>query len=555
MADDPPEEGFCIDAWGFEDRIELDSRLVCSLGDLGFSRPTDVQLRSIPLIYEAKNVYMQCRTGSGKTAAYLIPVIERIFRSTDQGVKALVLAPTRDLSWQITSCAERLLAYSEVKVVDLCKFSETRGHEVRRGDFSIVVATPTKALSFVKKKYIDPKRGLDIVVLDEADLILSYGYQDDTRELLSLIPRGYQICMASATLNADLGTLSGIALKDLEIVRLDSVSKDTKVRHYYVISNKQDRYLYLCYVLKFRMNPFGSGKTIIFVKDTDEGYRLRILLNLFGIRCCSLNPNLPIESRAHIIQEFNKGIYDYIVAVDQHASAMTGITEPSVNSKITDRAALNYGSARGMDFKRVDSVINFDFPLDSVSYIHRAGRTGRALYKKGCVLSFFIAPSALNSTDLDAELKGTALLDVISACKSRNIMLEPFSFCSDDMEPFRYRVENTLRAVNKRAVKYAKIAEIKTEILNSEKLKSLLESDTRLLSSLRHDSSLVAAKVEMELSHVPKYLLPKCLSSQAISKKSTSSCVGALSHVRTNAKRYRKHKKPHLDPLKSFKCT
>lgn len=553
MDKDQVENSFDAAEWSFDSKVDLDPRLLCSLSDMCFHKPTDVQKRSIPLIYEGKNVYMQCRTGSGKTAAYLVPIIERLLQMEGQGVRAMILVPTRDLSWQITDCVERLTKYCEIKAVDLCKFVECRGDEINKRGFSIVVSTPAKALSYMKRSFLDFKGGLDFIVLDEADLILSYGYENDTREVLSLVSKGYQICLASATLGMGLCKSIGISLKDLAMVQLDSPDSGSKVRHYYVLCDRKDRYLHLCYILKFRMNPFGSGKTLIFVNTIDEAYHLRVLLELFGVRCCSLNPNLPIESRIHVIREFNKGVYDNIIAVDQHARTIGEYkgTDPA-STTTQQRIALSYGAARGIDFRRVDSVINFDFPLDSGSYIHRAGRTGRAPYGKGVVLSFFDTRPTFNPMDLDLELKDTPFIDVISACKSRNILLDHFPLNSEDLEPFRYRVENTLRAVTKRAIKYAKVTEIKNEILNSKKLKSLLESDTRLLSSLRHDSSLTSVKVESNISHIPKYLLPKSLATQAFPPNSLSSRAGSLSGARMKSKR--KRGKQSLDPLKSFKC-
>ena len=157
-----------------------------------------------------------------------------------------------------------------------------------------------------------------------------------------------------------------------------------------------DKFLLTYFLLKLKVHPFGTGKTILFLNEIDRSFKLKLFLEQFGIKSCVLNSELPIKSRLHIVQEFNRGVYDILIATDQGRELMgekddvddtTESRDKKRNEKRKDD--VEYGVSRGMDFQNVQAVINFDLPLSSRAYIHRVGRTARGVGNKGVSLSFF----------------------------------------------------------------------------------------------------------------------------------------------------------------------
>jgi ATP-dependent RNA helicase DDX56/DBP9 len=284
-----------------------------------------------------------------------------------------------------------------------------------------------------------------------------------------------------------------------------------------------------------------KGKCIIFVGDIDRSYRLKLFLEQFGLRSCVLNSELPVNSRIHIVDEFNKNIYDIIIATDEHESfgeeddpkensidevsqRQIGIehTNGGVHSKKLPKSAASkkrkttkkdkeYGISRGIDFKNVACVLNFDLPTSSRAYTHRIGRTARA-GNTGMALSFVIPKDQYRqhkSTSFPTTEHDEAILSKITqhqAQKGKD--LHPYHFDMKQVDAFRYRMGDALRAVSRIAIREARTRELRQELLKSEKLKRHFEEHPDDLHHLRHDGELRAAKVQPHLKHVPDYLLP-----------------------------------------------
>lgn len=309
----------------------------------------------------------------------------------------------------------------------------------------------------------------------------------------------------------------------------------------------EDEKFLLTYVI-FKLQLI-KGKCIIFVGDIDRSYRLKLFLEQFGIKSCVLNSELPVNSRIHVVQEFNKGVYDIIIAADDQEvigettkktsqqSRQSDIAEgreESASSKHDSKAddqdsdedepkeqsgkrrkksgkGKDYGISRGIDFKDVACVLNFDLPTSAKSYTHRIGRTGRA-GKAGMALSFVIPsdqfgkhkPTSFSSAKHDEAV----LHKIIKRQAKLNREVKPYHFDPKQVDAFRYRMSDALRAVTRLAIEEARAREIRQELIKSEKLKRHFEDNPEELRQLRHDGELRAARVQPHLKHVPDYLLP-----------------------------------------------
>ncbi|KAF7770611.1 hypothetical protein Agabi119p4_6585 [Agaricus bisporus var. burnettii] len=313
----------------------LDARLLRALADMGFARPTLIQARAIPLaLDEHRDILARARTGSGKTAAYCLPIIQKILLRKGKGkdkavedagegalnqTKALILVPTRELAEQVTSFLKGATKYCDKDVVVINVASGTTAHLQRlllSDHPDVVVATPSRALALLQAKTLSLS-ALDTLVIDEADLILSYGHDHDIRQIFSgsYLPKVHQSFLMSATMTEDVEMLKGITLRNPAILKLEEAEDEAaSLSQYAVQCSEVDKFLLTYVILKLKL---VKGKCILFVNDVDRCYRLKLFLEQFSIKSCVLNSELPLNSRYHTVQEFNKGVYDYIIATDE----------------------------------------------------------------------------------------------------------------------------------------------------------------------------------------------------------------------------------------------
>jgi ATP-dependent RNA helicase DDX56/DBP9 len=327
------------------------------------------------------------------------------------------------------------------------------------------------------------------------------------------------------------------------------------------------------------------------VGDIDRCYRLKLYLEQFGTKSCILNSELPVNSRIHVVEEFNKGVYDIIIASDEHevlgdedtpkveealdeAKGVNGDKEgadeaqpetqpPSKKKRKIAKKDKEYGVSRGIDFKNVACVLNFDLPTSSKSYTHRIGRTARA-GQTGMALSFVVPaelyrkhkPTSIESAKDDEKI----LAKIVKHQAKKEKEVKPYNFDMKQVEAFRYRMGDALRAVTKVAIREARTRELRQELMKSEKLKRHFEENPGDLHHLRHDGELRPARVQSHLKHVPEYLLPK-------GGKKGITDVGFVSIRKATENRIRKARMANKgkgrgkkangrksDPLKTFKA-
>lgn len=380
-----------------------------------------------------------------------------------------------------------------------------------------------------------------MLIIDEADLVFSYGYEHDLKSLLSHFPKIYQSFLMSATLSEDVTALKKLVLHNPVILKLQEsqLPSDDKLTQYFIKCEMEEKFLLIYTLLKLRL---VQGKTILFVNGIDRCYRLKLFLEQFSIKACVLNSELPHNSRLHIVEEFNRDIYDNIIASDE--SVFDAVATPSANvkKKTKRKKDKEYGVSRGVDFQGVENVINFDFPTAVDAYIHRVGRTARG-DNDGTALSFVTANDYKMLKKAEEELTKEFIGE-------KKEIFKPYQFKMEEIEGFRYRAQDALRAVTKSAVKEARLKEIKSEILNSEKLKAYFEDNPRDLQVLRHDKDLHPTRIQPHLKNVPEYLVPPTLrpSMAKSSRKRRRPFISSQKNPHTAHSKKRK-----MDPLKSFK--
>ncbi|KXN89391.1 ATP-dependent RNA helicase dbp9 [Leucoagaricus sp. SymC.cos] len=558
----------------------LDSRLLRALADMRFARPTLIQARAIPLaLDEHRDILARARTGSGKTAAYCLPVVQKILLSKGKGkdgasgdtsdvTRALILVPTRELAEQITAFLRGVVRYCDKDVVVINVASGTTAHlqRVLLSDHpDIVVATPSRALSLLQSKTLSLS-AIDSLVIDEADLILSYGHDNDVRQIFSgaYLPKVHQSFLMSATMTEDVEMLKGLTLRNPAILKLEEDEDEAaSLSQYAVRCSEVDKFLLTYVILKLKL---VSGKCILFVNDVDRCYRLKLFLEQFSIKSCVLNSELPLNSRYHTVQEFNKGVYDYIIATDEvvnfgsvtptqredpdkatseeedegeEEEALADLklkrkrplsppppsrkrqkqqpegqgTKSSKKTKGKHKSDKEYGVTRGVDFVDVACVLNFDLPTSARSYTHRVGRTARA-GRTGMSLSFIIPRAEWGKNKVvgclpSAQNDERIFKRIEKQQAARGSQIKEYKFDMHQVEAFRYRMEDALRSVTRAAIREARIKELKNELLNSDKLKAYFEDNPLDLEHLRHDKALRPARVQPHMKHIPRYLLPK----------------------------------------------
>ncbi|XP_063364006.1 probable ATP-dependent RNA helicase DDX56 [Cydia amplana] len=493
--------------------MELDDRIIKAIAQLAWSEPTLIQETAIPLLLEGKDVLMRARTGSGKTAAFTIPVIQKILHlnntSKHQCIRALILSPSKELCGQIASVIADLTlkCAREVRCIDISANGDMQTQKALLSDKpDMVVATPSRALAHLKTGNMRLKEDLAMLVVDEADLVFSFGYEDEIKELLGHLPKIYQAVLASATLSDDVLSLKKIVLRNPVTLKLEEpeLAAGAKLQHYHVHAEEDDKAAILYALLKLNLI---RGKSIIFVRTVDRCYKLKLYLEQFKIGSCVLNSELPAAVRCLSVEQFNRGRYQIIVASDEKAlekpdGGILPLEERKPKKQASKRRRdKESGVSRGIDFRHVANVINFDFPLDVHAYVHRAGRTARG-HESGSVLSFVSIREKPLMAAVEAHL---------SAGGKGNKVLQKYEFALEEVEGFRYRSRDAWRAVTRVAVREARLQEIKRELINCKKLQGYFSDNPAELAALRRDRALHTVRPQPQLAHVPDYLLPAAL--------------------------------------------
>lgn len=341
--------------------LGLSPAIMKALDAVGYERPSPIQARTIPLILEGRDVLGQAQTGTGKTAAFALPLLSKI-DLTQKKPQVLVLAPTRELAIQV---AEAFQTYAQAlkgfHVLPVYGGADFRGQleGLRRGSH-VVVGTPGRVMDHMRRGTLDLSE-LKAIVLDEADEMLRMGFIDDVQWILEQAPVERQVALFSATMPPPIRKIANQHLKNPEQVTIEqkTASAETIRQRYWPVRgvNKLDA---LTRILE--AEPFTG--MIIFVRTKTLTVELADRLNARGFAASPLNGDMSQQLREKTVDKLRKGTLDILVATDV--------------------------AARGLDVERISHVLNYDIPYDVESYIHRIGRTGRAGKQGDAIL--FVAP-------------------------------------------------------------------------------------------------------------------------------------------------------------------
>jgi len=344
------------------EHYQIAPELKRSLEELNFRRPTDIQHKAIPPILAGEDVLAIAQTGTGKTAAFAIPIIQLIHekkeRSYPQGISCLVMVPTRELALQITKTFEGICKYTRVR--PFCVFGgveqDPQIAKLEKG-IDILIATPGRMFDLVSQGYIELSY-LDTLVLDEADHMLDLGFYGDIQQLLRFLPRTRQTLFFSATINEKIKDLAYSLVRKpirIQISPKDPVSKN--IDHSVTHIEMDDKRFFLERLIK--ENP--DSKILVFVRTKVRAERICKAMERVNLICGTIHGDKDQQERIDALKQFYEGTLKVLIATDV--------------------------TARGIDIPNVNYVVNYDLPDVPENYVHRVGRTGRGV-QRGIAVSF-----------------------------------------------------------------------------------------------------------------------------------------------------------------------
>src|SRR4030067_1346041 len=327
--------------------LPLSMEVLRSIEELGFENLFPIQAQAITPLLEGKDVIGQAQTGTGKTAAFGIPMVERLNPEV-KGVQGLVLVPTRELAVQVAEHIDHIGKYAKLRVIPVYGGEpiQRQIHALARG-VQIVVGTPGRLIDLLDRRILNLS-SVTTVVLDEADRMLDMGFIEDIEYIMAQVPSNRQTSLFSATIAQTVMRLCNRYMRNPQKIL---VSKDeialTQMNQYYMVVNQNDKYEGLCTIL----NENHIGQAIIFCRRRTDTDILSEKLRNNGFDAKPLHAGLTQPQRDHVVDLLRKGHLKFLVATDV--------------------------AARGLDLLGVTHIINYDVPMEALVYFHRIGRTAR----------------------------------------------------------------------------------------------------------------------------------------------------------------------------------
>lgn len=329
--------------------FSLDPRIEGGITGAGYITPTPIQEKAMPLVLQGLDILGLAQTGTGKTAAFILPILQKLLKGPRRRIRALILAPTRELAEQIYQSAVELGAKTGIRSVAVYGGvgKNPQLAAVKRG-VEIVVACPGRLLDHLGEKAIDLSQ-VEVLVLDEADRMCDMGFLPDIRRILTHLPADRQTLFFSATMPEEIRRLADSILKDPQTVQIGTIAPAETVSHalYPVPGDLKKPLLFAI------LEKTATGRVLIFTRTKHRAKSLATQLSKQNYRVAALQGNMSQNGRLDSINGFRSGKYDMLVATDI--------------------------AARGIDVSEVTHVINYDMPDTVDAYTHRIGRTGRAL--------------------------------------------------------------------------------------------------------------------------------------------------------------------------------
>ena len=353
----------------------LDTRIMRAIAEMGFEQPSPIQAQSIPIAVEGKDMIGQARTGTGKTASFGIPMLQRI-NPKDKSLQAIVLCPTRELAIQSANEIRKLAKFLHgIKVLPIYGGQEI-SKQIRslKGGVQIVIGTPGRVMDHLRRHTLKPQT-VDIVVLDEADEMLNMGFREDIETILGQLPEERQTMLFSATMPKPILEIAKRYLHEPEIVKV--IQKELtvpKIEQYYYEVNPRKKNE----VLSRLLDMYDPSLSLVFCNTKRKVDELVADLKGRGYFAEGLHGDMKQSQRDRVMNGFRNGRTDILVATDV--------------------------AARGIDVDDVEAVFNYDVPQDDEYYVHRIGRTGRA-GREGRALTLVVGKEIYKLKDIQRYCK------------------------------------------------------------------------------------------------------------------------------------------------------
>lgn len=357
------------------EKYNFDPKVKRGLSDLEFKRPTDIQYKSIPNILKGEDLLAIAQTGTGKTAAFAIPIIDILQSKKNKttGVKCLVLAPTHELAMQIDEVFKKIAKYTSLRTaVVIGGVDQAPQIEQLKKGVDVVIATPGRMFDLISQGYLETSK-VEILVLDEADYMLALGFIKDIKQLMYKLPKRRQTLFFSATINDKIKKIA-YSLVRQSAIRIQLSPKDPvakNIEHGVIFMDMDHKRYFLERVVT--ENP--EAKILAFVRTKVRAERVMKAMGRVGIEALTIHGDKDQEERTQVLQQFRSGTSNLLIATDV--------------------------TARGIDIPAIQIVINYDLPDEAENYVHRVGRSGRGK-NKGFAYSF----CAEEEKEVLAEIQG-----------------------------------------------------------------------------------------------------------------------------------------------------
>ncbi|MFC4388152.1 DEAD/DEAH box helicase [Gracilibacillus marinus] len=432
-------------------QLGISDSIMKALEKMGFEEATPIQAQTIPLGIAGKDVIGQAQTGTGKTAAFGIPMIEKIDTSVRK-IQGLVVAPTRELAIQVSEELHKLAKIKGVRTLPVYG-GQHMERQIRalKDRPHIVVATPGRLLDHLRRKTIRVE-DVKVAVLDEADEMLNMGFIDDIRDILKAIPEDRQTLLFSATMPKEIRNIAATLMKEPEEVKVKSKEMTvSNIDQYFVEVHEKQKFDTLTNLLDVHVPELAIifGRTKKRVDELTEGLQAR------GFRAEGIHGDLTQGKRSSVLNKFKLGRIEILVATDV--------------------------AARGLDISGVTHVYNFDIPQDPESYVHRIGRTGRA-GKMGEAVSF-ITPR---------EVPHLHLIEKVT--KSKMKRMTPPSFDEAKRGQQQLTVQKIAKTIEKRDLQDYR--ETATELLEEYDSVTIVSAVLKMLTKERRQTPVTLSSVQ-----------------------------------------------------------
>ena len=335
--------------------MNLSRPILRGLTSVGFTTPTLIQAKTIPFALLGKDVVGGAVTGSGKTAAFIVPILERLLYRPKKvpTSRVLVLCPTRELAIQCHQVAVKLAAYTDIRFALAIGGLNLKTQEAElRARPDVIIATPGRFIDHMRNTAGVAVDTIEILVMDEADRMLEDGFADELNEIISHIPRSRQTMLFSATMTDSVDQLIRLSLNRPVRLMIDNKNSTvTTLIQEFVRIRPQREHLRLAMLVELCRNVYRT-RTIIFFRSKQLAHRVRVLFGLLNLKAAELHGSLSQEQRVKSVELFRTSAVDFLLATDL--------------------------ASRGLDIKNVSTVINYESPQSHAIYLHRVGRTARA---------------------------------------------------------------------------------------------------------------------------------------------------------------------------------